>query len=206
MREDHEHLLLHCPRFSEIRPIRGCEDAISWFCGIFLEVDEVRAIRCDYAPNMWFPDFPDRLHSASPVFVDGSTFFSKWAPLRTAAAAVHVADQLDFAMLLPGKDQTSQRAELYAAVLALKATSGNIILVSDCANFASIATSLQAHGIDYDDLGALDNPDLWFCFMEELKDSNRQCVFQKVKAHVRETATAQPVSFTRGNQKADALA
>ena len=206
VREDHEHLFLHCPRFSETRPIRGCEDAISWFCGIFLEVDEVRAIRCDYAPNMWFPDFPDRLHPASPVFVDGSTFFSKWAPLRTAAAAVHVADQLDFAMLLPGKDQTSQRAELYAAVLALKATSGNITLVSDCANFVSIATSLQAHGFDYDDLGALDNPDLWFCFMEELKDSNRQCVFQKVKAHVRETATAQPVSFTRGNQKADALA
>ena len=42
--------------------------------------------------------------------------------------------------------------------------------------------------------------------MQELKDSNRQCVFQKVKAHMRETATAQPVSFTRGNQKADALA
>ena len=77
VREDHEHLFLHCPRFSETRPIRGCEDAISWFCGIFLEVDEVRAIRCDYAPNMWFPDFPDRLHPVSPVFVDGSTFFSK---------------------------------------------------------------------------------------------------------------------------------
>ena len=99
-----------------------------------------------YAPNMWFPDFPDRLQPTSPVVVDGSTFFSKWTPLRTAAAAVHFAERLDFALLLPGKNRTSQRAELCAAVLALKATSGSITLVSDCANVVSIATSLPAHG------------------------------------------------------------
>ena len=94
--KDHEHLFLHCPVFQRHGQSVVARMPFSWFCGIFLEVDEVRAIRCDYAPNMWFPDFPDRLHPASPVFVDGSTFFSKWAPLRTAAAAVHVADQLDF--------------------------------------------------------------------------------------------------------------
>jgi len=80
----------------------------------------------------------------------------------------------------------------------LRATSAAV------ANFVSIATSLHAHGFDYNDLGVLNNPVLWFCFIQELKDSKRQCVFQKVEAHIRETATAQPVSFT--NQKADALA
>ena len=97
-------------------------------------------------------------------------------------------------------------AELYAAVLALKATSGSITLVSDCANFVNIATSLQAHDYEYEDVGALDNPDLWLSFIQEVKGSNRDCIFQKVKAHVKDNDTSQPAAFTKGNARADALA
>ena len=38
--------------------------------------------------------------------------------------------------------------------------------MSDCANFVNIATS-QTH--DYNDMGALDNSNLWFCFIEVLR-------------------------------------
>ena len=68
-----------------------------------------------------------------------SSIFHRWKQVRAAASAVYVLAQLSFSTLLPGLDQTSQQAELYAVFLAWLATSGDIVIASDCQNFVQMA-------------------------------------------------------------------
>ena len=72
-------------------------------------------------------------------------------------------------VLLPGRNLTSQRAELYAAILALKLTHGSVTLASDCASVVDRATSFKQHGYRYEDIGKFDNHDLWTAFLEEVR-------------------------------------
>ena len=88
-------------------------------------------------------DFPEISETFSACFSGPA--------LRSAAGAVVVPGKFEMSVLLPGRDLTSQRAELYAAILALKLTHGSVTLASDCASVVDRATSLKQHGYCYED-------------------------------------------------------
>ena len=80
-------------------------------------------------------------------------------------------------VLLPGRDLTSQRAELYVAVLALKLTHVSVALLNDCASVVDRATSLKQHGHRCEDVVNFDNQDLRTVFLKGFtKNRTATCV------------------------------
>ena len=159
VRETHQHLFAECPLYSQSRPVRGSEFLLTWATGIFCSPDEIPT---SSQTCITFPEFSKKIQASSPVFADGSAFHDKW---RTSAASVVVPGQFQFATLLPGSDHTSQRAELYALLLALKATRGPVRIACDCANVVDRACPLKSRGYLRSDISCFDNYDLWACFL-----------------------------------------
>ena len=101
------------------------------------------------------------IESSSLVFTDGSCFSHKWRHARVAASAVYILAQFSFATLLPGVDQTSQRAELYAVLLALLATAGDVAIASDCQNVVAGFRLLEQVHFRLLKAECLDNRECW---------------------------------------------
>ena len=159
-REDHQHLFQSCPFYSATRPMNSLSKS-SWCCGVIPESDVVQRWK-EFVGNL--PLLPERSEvcpPASPIFVDGSCFFHKWMPLPTAAAAFHIPGQASKAFPLPGLQQTSQRVEIYALILALRFSSGDVVVYSDCSNVVNAAHFLASHGLDPQCLGRLDHSAMW---------------------------------------------
>ena len=204
VRETHQHMFLECPCYSTSRPIRGSESLLSWATGImFLPTDVHQFVES----TLSFPEIESTVQPSTPVFVDGSAFHEKWQQLRTSAAAVVIPGYSERAALLLGDDHTSQRAELYAVVLALKMTHGPVCIASDCANVVNRASSLKGSGYRVQDIASFDNYDLWHCFLEEVHKRDGASVnIIKVAAHRSLNDTTQAPFLTEGNARADKLA
>ena len=205
--ENHQHLFLECSLYDETRPRRGSEHLLTWFTGIFLVPDELQDSQLNHGSLVSFPAQGERFAVETEVFVDGSAFHERWRLLRTSAAAVVIPGQFEKASLLPGNDHTSQRAELYAVVWALKLTFGPLRIYSDCASVVDRALSLKSAGYRLDDARNFDNYDLWCEFLKEAsRENGRNVVVVKVKAHVSSDFEGQPQWMTEGNAAADRLA
>ena len=76
-------------------------------------------------------------------FIDESCFIHDWARVRAASSAVFIPNQLEWVMSLPASFLTSQRAEFFALAMAMYATSGPVIIASDCSNVVRIFAFLS---------------------------------------------------------------
>ena len=140
-----------------------------------------------------FPAHQERVQVEGAVFVDGSAYHEQWRVLRVSAAAIVAPGIFEISCILSGNDHTSQRAELHAAVWALKATTGPVTIASDCATVVNRALALKNHLYDCAETVNFDNHDLWQLFIEEvLREGAREVSFLKVKAHLGNAYAGQP--------------
>ena len=205
-RETHEHLFCQCKSFQDERPLRGSEPLISWVAGIFLEPPALVEFRMNSSSVLSLPDVPSKFRCLDHIFVDDSCFHQQWTALRAAASSVVIPGQQTIAVPLPGQDCTSQRAEIYAAVLAVHSTTGPIHVGTDCATVLSHIQLLKAHAYDKSVAKKFDNTDLWCLFCEVVAMHEGSVDFFKVKAHVTLRDHRQPQAWTDGNHAADQAA
>ena len=144
------------------------------------------------------------LCTSDPVFIDGSAFANKWQPLRTAASAFWSASH-EWNAVLPGCDQSSQRAEIYALLYCLAFFRGDLTVYTDCMNVLNGFNRLVGCHFSPSVLGQLDNADLWEKMGQVLAQRQGTISLRKVKAHVSNHAQ-QCQYLTEGNSRADALA
>ena len=202
--EDHDHIFRFCTEYDNTRPtLDTLPYDLSWRTGIIL------------APIMHFefPDFVVELgQDPSPpvvahgiVFIDGSCFIHDWARVRAASSAVFIPNQLEWVMSLPGSFLTSQRAEIFALAMALYATTGPLIVASDCSNVVRMFAFLQQNSFEPIALKAAANKDLWSLVIELARHGDAPVLVFKVKAHVSHN-DPQDQHLTFWNSKADLLA
>ncbi len=107
-------------------------------------------------------------------------------------------DKRNAGFALPGKIQSSQRAELRAAIYALENTEGLVEIRSDSQYVISGCTQWMRGWIRNGWINSKGDPvankDLWLCMLKCLK--SRRVKFTKVKGH----------SGDKGNDEADRLA
>ena len=144
----------------------------------------------------------ERIVPVSTVFIDGSCFYLPSKRLRSAAAAYHIPNQVDFACDMKHPDVSPQRAEIFALLLACRHFTGPMDVASDCQTVVHGASVLQSPEKNAF-LSQCDNQDLWAAVAAELRVDTR--VF-KVKAHVKPGCRSQSAFLTRGNETVDALA
>lgn len=207
VKDCHEHIFSECPLFENTRPPNYEKlPQLTRNCGIVFRraAPPAQAQVClDHIAEQ-LPSPPIRPQDI--VFTDGSCFSSKWRQARVAASAVYIPASLNFAALVPGLDQTSQRAELYAVLLALLATEGPITIASDCQNIVSGFALLQQNNFQLSKVQCLDNRDIWDSICENVNNRQARVQIMKVKAHCQEGDLQQPDHLTRGNCRADNLA
>ena len=205
-REDHLHLFKSCGLYERNRPSSFFHDT-TWCTGIFPEGELITQWRQEVVSRPVLPmeDF-QAFEPESPIFVDGSCFHHSWAPLRSAAAAVVSKCGCSKAYLLPGLDQTSQRAEIFAVIAALWHCAGNITIYSDCANVVNIVNFLRRCGFSKKCITNLDNRDLWVLFNFVANKRSQPFAMYKVKAHCGKHDLCQDPFLTEGNSCADKLA
>ena len=204
-REDHQHLFQSCPFYSATRPMNSLPKS-SWCCGVIPEPNVVQRWRGFVGNLPLLPERSEVYQPASPIFVDGSCFFHKWMPLSTAAAALHIPGQASKAFPLPGLQQTSQRAEIYALILASSFSARDVVVYSDCSNVVNTAHFLASHGLDPQCLGRLDHKDLWTEFCNAAKNSLGSFVVYKVKSHVSKGDHSQDPFLSINNDYVDGIA
>ena len=205
-REDHLHLFKSCGLYERNRPSSFFHDT-TWCTGIFPEGELITQWRQEVVSRPVLPmdDF-QAFVPESPIFVDGSCFHHSWAPMRSAAAAVVSKCGCSKAYLLPGLDQTSQRAEIFAVIAALWHCAGNITIYSDCANVVNIVNFLRRCGFSNKCITNLDNRDLWVLFNFVANKRSQPFAMYKVKAHCGKHDLCQDPFLTEGNSCADKLA
>ena len=205
-REDHLHLFKSCGLYERHRPSSFFHDT-TWCTGIFPEGELITQWRQEVVSRPVLPmeDF-QAFEPESPIFVDGSCFHHSWAPMRSAAAAVVSKCGCSKAYLLPGLDQTSQRAEIFAVIAALWHCAGNITIYSDCANVVNIVNFLRRCGFSNKCITNLDNRDLWVLFNFVANKRSQPFAMYKVKAHCGKHDLCQDPFLTEGNSCADKLA
>ena len=113
---------------------------------------------------------------------------------------------MQLARPLPGLDQSSQRAELGAILLALKVTDGDAHIFTDCATIVKGFREQSRNAQGFSSLRSWDNFDLWTLIAAETCLNHRtvHVSVSKVSAHGRDPS--QDPGLTEGNEKADALA
>ena len=206
IRDTHDHIFNECPLYEHTRPLgHGLLPQISRNTGVVFRRACVNSFGTSHESVVaQLPANP--IQPGDIVFTDGSCFSQKWRQARVAASAVHIPGQFNFAALLPGPDQTSQRAELYAIVLAVLATTGNITIASDCQSIVIGFALLKRVNFQLSQVQCLDNRDWWELLCTTLLSRAGQVEVIKVKAHCCVGDLQQPDHWTRGNAEADRLA
>ena len=202
-REDHLHLFKSCSFYGSTRPIGDFHDS-TWCTGIFprspIFDDWVREQNVlPVLPSQWFS-----VSTSEPVFIDGSAFANKWQPLRTAASAFW-SNTHEWNSVLPGCDQTSQRAETYALLYCVTFFGGDLTVYTDCMNVLTGFHRLVSCNFSPSVLGQLDNADLWEIMGQVVARRPGVVTLRKVKAHV-PNYDHQSQELTVGNTRADQLA
>ena len=202
--ESHIHMFCECQNVKDSCPTRGDEPLMSWLTGIIFEPTSPRP---QTAPlSQWvLPTLAERWQPCSEVFVDGSVFHHKWSSIRAGAASVVVPGQFKQTVAFSGSSVNSFRCELFALILAIHVTEGDITIASDCASVLRRADFLKARGFQWDCTFCFENPDLWDLFLHVARNHQGSIRFIKVKAHT-DGKSSQPSPLTEGNEAADALA
>ena len=149
----------------------------------------------------FLPQKVDRWASG-PILVDGSCYWEKWRPLRSAASYVFSpGDAFEFASPLPDKYHSSDRAEIYAIILAFFA--GPLTIFSDCAEIVRVAQLMKSPNFSFQ---SFQNCDLWLQFYQLVQNRIDTIEVRKVRAHIRQGDFSQDPSVTKCNDVADELA
>ena len=202
--ESHIHMFCECQNVKDSCPTRGDEPLMSWLTGIIFEPALPRP---ETVPlSQWvLPSVAERWQPRSEVFVDGSVFHHKWSPIRAGAASVVVPGHFKQTVAFSGSSVNSFRCELFAVILAIHVTEGDITIASDCASVLRRAEFLKARGFQWDCTFCFENPDLWDLFLHVARNHHGSIRFIKVKAHT-DGKSSQPSTLTEGNEAADTLA
>eukprot|EP00438_Fugacium_kawagutii_P027150 Skav201186 [mRNA] locus=scaffold2736:230692:235800:+ [translate_table: standard] len=199
--DSREHRLFECPAFQKFRTghrrvgyLRRQWNTANWFFGLCPHIEDLwqllRAWRTDLGP---LPVPPRDLHRAY-VFVDGSAHFGDIQDLTIAASAWIQVPYLERVIVnkqrlsVPGLDQSSFAAELFAVLLAL-GRFWSVTIYCDCASVCDLLWQVLATG---DDGGweARGLPLFWKPIRDHLARRNHGDIqIIKVKSH-REEADA----------------
>ena len=209
--EDHAHLFQSCKQYQDTRPTKHSIQSMpsdSWHSGIIFESQRAQELRSRaQSPPVFSHETPCYPVLCSLAFVDGSCFRERWHLLSSGASAVVFENGMTVTQELPGMFASSQRAEIWAVVLALRFSCGSIRIGSDCACVVNTFTWLAANRWEHALLASVDNADLWKVVIGLIENRpNDQIVCFKVKAHVSGTSPIQPQQWTDLNNKADTLA
>ena len=203
--ETHQHMFYDCEAAQEHAPARGHEPLLSWVTGIFFEPPHLRRDVRSLSQIWSLPLVETRWRPHSEIFVDGSVFHQRWAPIRSGAAAVTVPNLFEHAVSVQGSSVNSFRCELFAVILAIHMTEGDITIASDCASVLRRAKFLQARNYQWDCVFQFENPDLWELFLKVAQAHTGTITFVKVKAHTDANSGQGPL-LTAGNERADYVA
>ena len=199
--ESHHHLFALCPKYEHTRPTNiPTAPSLSWNTGIVFSP----CIR--FENHLWdFPIF--QKHSANGVvFIDGSCFPCPRKDLQTASSAYCVG-RLQYVQSLPGPDQSSQRAELFALLLVLQHFSGDVDVACDCQNVVSGFLYLKSGHFRSSLVERLDNRDIWAAIAFAALQFDGVINVFKVKAHVVDSGSIdQSPHLSAGNRRVDELA
>ena len=194
-----------CEAVQEHRPPQGDEPLLSWVTGIFFEPPEFRQDLPSTRDTWKLPLIEERWRPHSAVFVDGSVFNQRWVPIRAGASAVTVPGLFKHSVAVQGASVNSFRCELFALILALHLTAGDVVIATDCASVLRRAKFLQSQNFLWDCTFQFENPDLWEMFLDVARKHDGNIQFVKVKAHTNGHTGQCPV-LTAGNEEVDALA
>ena len=203
-RETHDHVFKFCHAYDDTRPTLPAHTPdFTWRTGIM------------FTPAIQFedPQFFDVLQQNSPspvfafdvVFSDGSLFQHEYGRISAAASAVFLHGTIEWAMPLPGSEQTTPRAEAFAIAMALVCTKGDITIASDCLEVIRTFRKLFEQNFSPEALAKVANRDIWQC-IARLTTVDRKIQIIKVKAHLGFDDPRQSSFLTRGNHAADSLA
>ena len=203
--ESHRHMFCDCEAVQEHRPPQGDEPLLSWVTGIFFEPPEFRQDLPSTRDTWKLPLIEERWRPHSAVFVDGSVFNQRWVPIRAGASAATVPGLFKHSVAVQGASVNSFRCELFALILALHLTAGDVVIATDCASVLRRAKFLQSQNFLWDCTFQFENPDLWEMFLDVARKHDGNIQFVKVKAHTNGHTGRCPV-LTAGNEEVDALA
>jgi ribonuclease HI len=203
--DDLLHMSKHCPTNPPPEVSVQMPDT-SWTMGVLWESERDTQFRLQQDQPFQFGDLPPKhvLQPGDRIFTDGSFIRSKSGRLESAACSVYIPQILQLARPLPGLDQSSQRAELGAILLALKVTDGDAHIFTDCATIVKGFREQSRNAQGFSSLRSWDNFDLWTLIAAETCLNHRTVHVSKVSAHGRDPS--QDPGLTEGNEKADALA
>ena len=220
-----EHLFWHCPAWEHIRlkepglPSRGTTDAwpaCTRNCGIFPEDDRIMQLQMELHNEE--PELRSILASQPHPPVVGATKQICWTDgasrnnqdnrLRRAGCGIFFGQEhpSNFSCKLPGREQSNNRAELLAVILAMLNHGNDLEVRSDSQYVVDGFNVLQQNGALP---SKLDNKDLWDFAKFLLNSRNAPLRIVKVLGHakaedVRRGRTSQ--QDKDGNDEADKLA
>ncbi len=215
-----DHCFWECPRWEaerqnefvpsrvEARQLPPCTRSL----GIFLEDEEIVAM-CDAyqgAEETWEEQVEaDTAADRVIVWTDGASRHNADCRFRRAGAGVWYGSDhaLNMSLQLPGKAQTNQRAELFAAIKAIERDRRKLDIRTDSAYVMGGAAALQrGAGVST----SSDNIDLWKRLEEQLQQHGAgEVVFTKVKGHAKARDVERgyvTMEDKEGNDGADQLA
>ena len=208
------HLSTECPAFHQQRffslspPIVGLQ-ASFYNCGVSCEEScfmDWRRSLYDFGNNGY--DSVPLIHDSIVAFTDGACTHQSNPAIRHAGFGVWFNDlhASNISAHLPGMEQTSIRAELYAAMCAILVTTNDLTIKTDCEFvFSNMLKLLSNPTIN---LYTWDHTDLWLKIQLNISNVSRSIAIEKVRAHCSETDRDHNINpiDVYGNTEADLLA
>ena len=220
-----EHMFWKCPKWHHIRQRHHDfshdwierQPACSRLCGIVVEdmnmLDLKRELECEQSQLHEILNMQPPVNRESPMtsttiaWTDGACRNNQDSRLRRAGSGVFFGDNdsRNVSMILPGREQSNNRAELLAAIMAMHA----------CTDALEIRTDSQVviNGFEAlrESITCLpgENRDLWTVAARLFEARNCEVIVTKVKGHATDTDVARGHVLEidkYGNDKADNLA
>ena len=231
--EDEKRILWRCPRWETLRlenQAPSNRDRVTWpprtsRCVSFWRTPEsaawadmgpsacAQSISCNTLPDNVLSDvrFERETQNLDCVvaWTNGACVCNQDARFRRAGCGVifSVNDDRNCSFTLPGREQTNNRAELFALIAAVKIHDGNLEIRSDSEYVVRLGTSRIRGETQKCNEG---NADLWNEFETVLRlNDTRRLEFAWVKGHATKIHIDRQVTTTLnkgGNYAADALA
>jgi ribonuclease HI len=215
--DDLKHIFWTCPKYEAIRkrvPVtqrtKCLEDPILSTTGLASADDRLRKLRKDLkADEIVLPRAGSYDASGKDIYTDGACANQQHPMLRLAGAGVS-GPNLRISRPLPGGDQSALRAEIYAILLAIRATIGTLRIFSDCKAAIDLVRRLLSN--PRRSIISWNNFDLWRLIQKSLltrEGGSDDIQVFKVKGHATDadaSVSEEAAAHKRGNDSADELA
>eukprot|EP00438_Fugacium_kawagutii_P007385 Skav202176 [mRNA] locus=scaffold3078:33949:37509:- [translate_table: standard] len=178
--DSREHRIFDCEQlnqyrtnFRQIKFLRTRWNRGHWFFGLCPRVRNYWSLIQAWTDTEREFSIPPRNNNCCHVFVDGSAHFGDHPDLTIAAAAWIQADHMQhqvkqrYRRPVPGLDQSSFAAELYAVLLTLN-TCWRVVIYCDCQAVCDLLWFFLEHGHD-NSWASRGLPYLWLPILEHLK-------------------------------------